>query len=60
MGVEKRFVVILSFGRHVLLTLYQAVPGDVWWPMEIGGICVALIKTEGSVGLDVLSNSWKA
>ncbi|KAG5013427.1 hypothetical protein JHK86_025688 [Glycine max] len=32
----------------------------MWWPMEIGGICVALIKTEGSVGLGVLSNSWKA
>ncbi|KAG5007639.1 hypothetical protein JHK82_025564 [Glycine max] len=32
----------------------------MWWPMEIGGICMALIKTEGSVGLGVLSNSWKA
>jgi len=46
--------------RYVLLTLYQALPGNMWWPMEIGGICVALIKTEGSVGLGVLSNSWKA
>lgn len=29
MGVEKRFVVILSFGGHVLFTLYQVVLGDV-------------------------------